>query len=206
MRAFLRVTAVAAAAGLFLAPAAGAASAATTTHHGSKPSAVAVLRGGTTTVTVTKKVTGVLLGAGIVPVATAPGNEQLVNGTNVRFHFPVTGGRASLSPLFGQVHHSGGIKFINLGNGKSVKVSRFTIHLGAKTLTGIVNNDPHARIKIFNLDLSHARIHVAGHWVHVTRIGLNLASGAAHALNASLGVSAFAGGLKVANASTNLRI
>ncbi len=53
-----------------------------------------------------------------------------------------TGGRVSLSPLGGRVEHRGGILFINLKNGKQVKVGAFTINLNHGDLTGIVNGNP----------------------------------------------------------------
>jgi hypothetical protein len=76
----------------------------------------------------------------------------------------------------------------------------------AKSLTGIVNNDAHARVKVFNLDFSHARIHIHGHSVTASGIGLILSAGAAHALDAALGTTVFTPGLKVGSARTSLHI
>src|SRR2546430_8280540 len=84
------------------------------------------LRRGTTTLTTVPGLAGALLGAGIAPIATAPGTESLLSGARLKFSFPVTGGRGDPSPLTGSIKHPGGILFVNTSNGGSVHVSRFT--------------------------------------------------------------------------------
>src|SRR5271166_6602159 len=64
----------------------------------------------------THTVAAVHLKGGATAVATAPGSESLQSGPAVRFTFPVTGGRVTLSPLGGQIHHQGGILFFNAKN------------------------------------------------------------------------------------------
>jgi hypothetical protein len=208
MRGFRQLAVATAIAGLLTGSAATAASAATT-HSAAAPAAAAVnLRGGATSVTTAPGIAGALLKNGIVPIATWPGNQSLLSlgsGPAVRFAFPVTGGRVSLSPLGGQVYHRGGILFFNAKNGDQVEVSNFTINLNHGDLTGIVNGNPKARVALFNLVLTHAKLAAGKHAVVARDIGLKLTSGAAKALNAALGTKLFSGGLGLGSASTVLR-
>ena len=153
-------------------------------------------------VTTAPGIAGALLKNGIVPIATWPGTQAVKfarSGPAVRFAFPVTGGRASLSPLGGRVYHRGG------KNGKEVLVSRFTINLSKGDLTGIVNGNPKARVPLFNLDLSHAKLAAGKHVVVAKGIGLKLTKVAAGALNAALGTKLFSTGLGLGSARTVLR-
>jgi hypothetical protein len=206
MRGFRYLAAVAAIAGL----ASGATTAASAaTSHGAGAQAAAVhLRGGATTVTTAPGIAPALLKNGIVPLATAPGTESVLfpkSGPAARFTFPVTGGSVTLSPLRGKVNHAGGILFVNVTNGKTIKVSRFTIDLAHADLTGIVNGNPKARVPLFRLDLSHAKLTAGKHIATAKGIGVKLTSAAAKALNTALGTKLFSGGLKLGTASTLLR-
>jgi hypothetical protein len=208
MRAFRGLTmlsAIAASAGLLLASGATAASAAPAAP--AAPAASVHLRGGHTTVTTGKGIATALLGSSIVPLAAAPGSQWLTTRHGVRAHFgfPVTGGRVSLSPLGGRVEHRGGILFINLKNGKQVKVGRFAINLSHGDLTGIVNGNPKARVPLFWLSLAHAKLKAGHHVVRASGIGLRLTKVAAGALNQALGTHLFAAGLRFGTAATVLR-
>jgi hypothetical protein len=166
------------------------------------------LRSGATAVTTAPGIAAALLTHGIVPLATWPGSQSVqspASGPAVRFTFPVTGGRVTLSPLGGTIDHRGGILFLNAKNGKKIKVSRFIIDLAHADLTGIVNGNPRARVPLFRLDLSHARLAAGKHIVTARGIGLTLTSAAAKALNAALGTKLFSAGLKLGTASTLLR-
>lgn len=207
MRRFRYLAAAMAITGL-LAGSATAASAATSQPARPQAAAAVHLRSGATAVTTAPGVAAALLTNGIVPLATWPGSQSVQAGKSgpaVRFAFPVTGGRASLSPLGGQVYHRGGILFVNAKNGKQVEVSRFTIDLGHADLTGIVNGNPQARVPLFRLDLSHARLAAGKHIATARGIGLTLTAAAAKALNAALGTQLFSAGLKLGTASTLLR-
>ena len=206
MRGFTYLAVVAAMTGLLAGSAATAASAATSQPADSRTAAVH-LRGGTTAVTTAPGVASALLGAGIVPLATWPGRESVLSGsgTAVRFTFPVTGGRVTLSPLGGQIEHRGGILFLNLKNGKDVEVSQFTIDLTHADLTGIVNGNASARVPLFRLALSHAVLAAGRHVVTARGIGLTLTAIAAKALNAALGTKLFRAGLNLGTAGTLLR-
>ena len=166
------------------------------------------LRGGATAVTTAPGIATALLKNGIVPLATWPGSQSALfpeTGPAARFTFPVTGGRVTVSPLGGKVNHAGGILFLNVTNGKTIKVSRFTIDLSRADLTGIVNGNPKARVPLFRLDLSHAKLAAGKHVITARGIGLKLTAVAAKALNASLGTKLFSAGLKLGTASTLLR-
>ena len=208
MRGFKYLAAATAITGLLAGSAVTAASAATSQRAGGQAAAGVHLRGGTTAVTTAPGVAPVLLKNGIVPLASWPGSQSvrfLKSGPAVRFAFPVTGGRVTLSPLGGTIDHRGGILFINLKNGKKIEVSRFTIDLTHADLTGIVNGNPQARVPLFRLDLSHARLAAGKHIVTAGGIGLTLTAAAAKALNAALGTKLFSAGLKLGTASTLLR-
>jgi hypothetical protein len=215
MRAFTRVAAVAAAAGLLLAPAAGAASAAPARPAAAPavqaPAVQVPVRSGTTRITTIAGLPGLLLGNHIAVIATDPGTETLINGTTLfagtraaaarrlrlpayRFAFPVKGGHAGTTSLRGQISHRGGILLADTSHGRTVLIGRFIIDLGHRVLTGIVNGNPHTRFTLFRLDLSRARIHPSGRTVRVSRLGLRLSSAAATALNTALNTTIFTGG------------
>jgi hypothetical protein len=209
MRSLRRLAAVMTVAGLFLVPAAVSASAATAHPAGSARAATSVhLTGGTTRVTTAPGIAVALLKNGIVPVPVGRASEAVVNHHGqvaVRFGFPVSGGRVSLSPLGGTVGHRGGIEFINIASGKTITVSRFIINLKHADLTGIVNWNPRMRVPLFRLNLSHAHLQVGKHRVRATGIVLTLTRTAAGALNATLGTSLFSKGMTIGSAATVLR-
>ncbi len=204
MRVFRRLAVIAASAGLLLGPAAGIASASAGAGH----AAPVHLRGGTTTVTTGSGIAVALFKNGIVPVATRPAREVVKyrhGQVGVKFAFPVTGGKVSLSPLGGSIRHSGGIVFIDLSTGKKIRVSDFVISLTHGNLTGIVNGNPGQRVALFNLSLAHATLKAGQHSVRASGIGVSLTKTAASALDAALGTSLFSPGLKLGTAATVLR-
>lgn len=206
MRRFKYLAAVTTIIGLV---AGSAATAAAATAQPARPQVTAVrLVGGATTVTTAPGVVPALVGNGIVPIATFPGSESVwfvKSGPTLRFTFPVTGGQVSLKPLGGQIHHSGGILFVNTRNGKKIQVSRFTIDLTHGDLTGIVNGDPKARVPLFRLGLSHAALAAGKHIVTARGITVTLTATAAQALDTALGTRLFSAGLTLGTASTALR-
>ncbi|MCD0482398.1 hypothetical protein LO771_08270 [Streptacidiphilus sp. ASG 303] len=172
--------------------------------HG--PASVRV-KSGTTKVTLAPAVTRALLKAGILPVVTRPGHAGLAFGggqATLTASFPVTGGRLTPSPLGGTIEHRGGLRFVNLHNGKSLEVRDFVIDLKHGNLTGRVAGT-RTRVPVFTLDLSKARVHLGKHSATASNVGLNLTKTAAGALDATLKTKAFAGGLKVGTATTNPR-
>jgi hypothetical protein len=201
MRAFMRIAAVTAAAGLFLAPAAGAASAAVT-HPA--PHLTHVL-GGTTHVTTAPGIAHALLANGIVPIATSPGTSSLTAGGSVHFAFPVTSGSVGLVPPSGHINHAGGILFFKSVS-KNITISSFRISLASRTLSAVASIKGHPRVAIFKLNLAHAVVHHSLHSVTVSNIGLDLTAPAAAALDAALATTAFTPGMDVATGSTKLSI
>jgi hypothetical protein len=165
------------------------------------------LEGGRTTVTTAPGIAKTLVRNGILPVVTRPGRAgiRFDHGLRVTASFPVTGGAVSLDPLGGQVKHRGGIKFVNLRNGRSLEVGNFIIDLNTAQLTGAVNRGT-TRVPVFDLDLSAASIQVKGDTVYVRNVGLDLSSAAAGALNSTLHTSLFAGGLRFGSAASTIRI
>ena len=207
MRRFKYLAAAVAITGL-LAGSATAASAATSQPAAAQAAATVHVRSGATAVTTAPGIAAALLTNGIVPLATWPGSQSVqspASGPAVRFTFPVTGGRVTLSPLGGTINHSGGILFFNVKNGKKIEVSSFTIDLTHADLTGIVNGNPRARVPLFRLDLSHARLAAGKHVVTAGGIGVTLTATAAKALDAALGTRLFSAGLKLGTASTLVR-
>ena len=207
MRGFRYLAAVATIAGL-TGCLTTAASAATVHSPAARTAAAVHIRGGATAVTTAPGVASALLQNGIVPKAVRPGSERVLYGRSgpaVRFALPVTGGKLTLSPLGGNIYHAGGIMFRNTKNGKTVKVSQFTIDLTHGDLTGIVNGNPAARVPLFRLGLSHATLAVGRHLVKARGIVLTFTSVAAKALNAALGTKLFSAGLELGTARTVLR-
>jgi hypothetical protein len=136
---------------------------------------------GKTTLTTDTATTGVLLANKIVPMPVAPGSAKPVwkRGLALKFAFPITGGSANPATLAGDIRHSGGIRFTNAANGKSLLLTDFTIDTVAGQLTAAVNGDPAVRVPILNLGL---------------------------ALNATLGVTFFAQGIKLGTADVAAKI
>jgi hypothetical protein len=169
--------------------------------------AATAVDGGRTTVTTAPGIAKTLLKNGIVPIVTRPGKAglRLDGGLRVTARFPVTGGAVSLDPLGGTVEHRGGIKFVNLRNGKALEVGNFIIDLNAGQLTGAVNRSA-TRVPVFDLDLSAASIRVEGDTVVVSNVGLDLTGAAAGALNDTLRTSLFAGGLRFGSAGSRIEI
>jgi len=208
MRRFKYLAAAMAITGL-LAGSATAASAATSQPARAQAAAAAHLRSGTTAVTTAPGIAAALLTHGIVPLATWPGSQSVqspASGPAVRFTFPVTGGRVTLSPLGGTIDHRGGILFSDPKTGKKIAVSNFTISLTHQVLTGIVNGNPHARVPLFHLGLAHAVLKAHHHWVTARGIVLRLTKTAATALNTTFATTLFKPGLKIGTAVTKIRI
>jgi hypothetical protein len=207
MHMFKRLAVAVAAAGMLLGVAAGTASAATTAKPSCPPTTVR-LTGGQTSVTTAPGLAGVLLKHGIIPFATLPGSEGAGSGTGgvyVRSSFPVTGGRADLAKLTGTIDHSGGILFLDRATGKEIAVGDFTINVGQRGLTAVVNGNSKERVPLLSLGLGSAKITVSRHAARISGIVVRLTKTAAGALNATFGTSLFTPGLELGTASTFAR-
>ena len=163
---------------------------------------------GTTSVTSSPAVTAALLRAGVLPLPTGRAQETLVlqpGGLGVKASFPVTGGSVDPASLAGTVEHQGGLVFVNFGNFKTVSVSDFTIVIDdAPHLVATKVNGQPADLRVFDLDLSAAKVTPGASGIRVAGIVPILTADAATALNASLGTRVFAGGLVFGTAQTRL--
>lgn len=218
MRGFFRVAAVAAAAGLFLAPAAGAVAASAAT---ARPAAAVPVRGGNSTITTATGVATLLVARGLDIFATSPGTETLMHGPfalaatqpaatpavpdpRLKFMFPVSGGSLNPSALSGSLNLRGGFLIIDSHNGQQIQLSRLKVDFGRRNVTGVANGQ--LPVTLFALDLSHVKVHQSGTGVRLTGIALRLTGAAARALNAALGVNVFTGGMKLASATDTIRL
>lgn len=160
------------------------------------------LAGGYTQLTTDPGTTKALVGARILPLPILPSwvipttsNGQLA----LRYRFYITGGQIDGQTLGGEILHSGGLKFANLKNGKSLAVKRFTIDTNAKQLTAYIPALG-ARAAILDLDLSGVQVSAGKVYTKVGPVPAKLTPAAAGALNASLGTNLFTPGLALGTA------
>ena len=167
------------------------------------------LDGVSTTLTTDTATTGVLVSHGIIPLPVGPATVTPVvnNGIALRYRFPITGGMVDATTLAGYIKHSGGLRFLNLANGKTLTLTNFKILIGAHPgLTAAVNGDSSVRVRILNLDLSGASVDKDVPWVTVSNVKATLTKTAADALNGSLGVGLFARGITLGTAQVHAHI
>lgn len=154
--------------------------------------------------------TKVLLENKIVPLPTRGTGVDIrwtSSGPSIGYRFPISGGHVDAATLAGRINHTGGLRFVNLANGKQLSLTRFRIVIDAHPhLTAIVNGDPKARVSILSLDLSKATVSKPLPYVKVGNVGAYLNPTAAGALNSALGVSFFAPGIKLGTAYVNAHV
>ncbi len=170
--------------------------------------AALVLRGGATSVTASPAVTSTLVRNGILPLPAGGASEVpvvLPGGIGVKATFPVNGGSVDAATLAGTVTHSGGLVFVNLARWKAVTVSDFTIVIdGSPHLVATKVNGSPASLRVFDLDLSGAKVATTSRGVVVSGIRVSFTGDAAMALNSSLGTKVFTAGLVAGSADTRL--
>jgi hypothetical protein len=180
---------------------AGAATASADTVH---------LNGVRTTLTTDPTTTGVLVKNGILPLPVGPATVAPrlgPAGLSLRYAFPITGGRVDAVTLAGFINHSGGLRFLNVANGHTLTLTNFRIRISSHPgLSAEVNGDPSTRVRILNLDLSHAGIAEHPPLVRVSNVKATLTQTAASALNDALGVSFFAKGITLGTAQVKAHI
>jgi Htaa len=167
------------------------------------------LDGVSTSLTTDTATTGVLVSHGVLPlpVGRATVTPVVSHGIALRYRFPITGGVVDATTLAGYIKHSGGLRFLNLVNGKTLTLTNFKILIGAHPgLTAAVNGDRSVRVRILNLDLSGATVDKDVPWVTVSNVKATLTKTAADALNASLGVGFFARGITLGTAQVHAHI
>lgn len=172
---------------------------------------VVSLDGVRTTLWTDPATTKVLLSHNIVPLpawGTSVTARWTPQGVSIGYGFPIPSGRVDAATLAGYINHTGGLRFLNLANGHSLRLTAFRIVInGSPGLSAMVNGDPNTRVRILNLNLSHATVdktHLPT--VRVNGVGASLTATAASALNSSLGVSFFAPGIKLGTAYVNAHI
>ena len=94
--------------------------------------------------------------------------------------------------------------FVNTSNGDAIKLSRLTINLTHRRLSGVVSAIG-VRAILAKLNFSHVKVRVRRHSVKASRIGVRLTTAAAGALNSALGTSLFTPGMKIATLTTRVR-
>jgi len=113
--------------------------------------------------------------------------------------FPIIGGRIDPATAAGAIEHSGGLELS--AGGTHVRLTRFRVTVAAhSSLTALVGGH---RVKIVNLDTSHARITRSGLGTHVTDVRATLTGLAAQALNGAFHVHAFKAGLPLGTVSVH---
>jgi hypothetical protein len=164
---------------------------------------------GSTSLTTDTATTGVLVSHGILPlpVGSATVTPVVNHGIALRYRFPITGGMVDATTLAGYIKHSGGLRFLNLANGKTLTLTNFKILIGAHPgLSAIVNGNPSVRVRILNLDLSGASVEKDIPWVTVSNVKATLTTTAADALNGALGVGFFSRGITLGTAQVHAHI
>ena len=139
-----------------------------------------------------------IVAQGITPGVVGPAT---LAGTTASF--PITGGIAALDLSVAEVAHSGGI---SLTKGATVvALTDFFIRVGggeAPQLLATLNGGA-TPVAIIDLDLAALQPAIDGRNVTLTGITAKLTQGAADALNAAFGTTAFAGGLVLGQATVN---
>jgi hypothetical protein len=156
------------------------------------------MTGGDTALTLDPGTAGALTSLGIsaAPIDPASANPD---GS---LAFPITGGKVNATSFAGKIKHSGGI---SLSDGvTTVDLTEFDIQIDdAPDLTAAVGPN---RISILDLDLSGLEANVSkGGTITLGNVVATLTPGAASALNAAFGTTAFTGGLVLGTTVTNAK-
>jgi hypothetical protein len=168
------------------------------------------LNGVRTTLTTDPATTAVLVTHGILPLPVGPTTvaPSFNSGKlSLSYGFPITGGAVNTATLAGFINHSGGLRFVNIANGHTLTLTNFQIHISDESgLSAEVNGNPSVRVRILNLDLSHAQVTKQPPSVTVSNVKATLTDTAASALNKALGVSFFSRGIVLGVAQVNAHI
>jgi hypothetical protein len=160
------------------------------------------LAGGYTELTTDPGTTKALVAYRILPLPVFPSwviptkaDGQLA----LRYRFYITGGQFP-----GEVFHSGGLKFVNLKNGKSLAVRDFTIDTVKQELTAYL---PALKVRapILKLDTSGATVTPGSIYTKVGPVPARLTSIAATVLNQQLKTDLFAENLLIGTANVYAR-
>lgn len=149
--------------------------------------------GGSTTLALTPGVADALQAEGVklAPIAPAKAGKKGVA-------FPITGGDLTLGKKpSGHIDHSGGLKLS--GGGKKLSLTSFRVIVGKKSR--LVARAGKAKLTVFSLDLSKAKIAEKGGNTVVSGVGADLTKAAARALNATFKTDLFERGLRIGKAT-----
>lgn len=161
------------------------------------------LAGGYTQLTTDPGTTKVLLQQRVIPLPIYPSwvIPTTVDGKlALRYRFYITGGQIDSATLGGEIYHSGGLKWVNLRNGKRFAIRNFTIDTVNAQLTAEIPALGGARAPILDLDLSGVQVTQGRIYTKVGPVPATLTATAAGALNQYLGVSFFAEGIPLGTA------
>ena len=165
------------------------------------------LAGGYTELTTDPGTTKALVANRILPLPVFPSwvipakaDGQLA----LRYRFYITGGEIDSTTLAGEIKHSGGLKFANLKNGKSLTVRDFTIDTAKGELTAYLPALG-VRAPILKLDLSAKEVTPGSIYTKVGPVPASLTAIAATVLNDKLDTSLFAAGLPIGTANVYAR-
>jgi hypothetical protein len=136
------------------------------------------------------------LGISAVPIDPASAT------TGGELAFPIRGGRVDAKTFAGKIKHSGGIALSD--GATTVELTEFTIRIdGDPDLTALVGA---SRVSILDLDLSGLQADVSkSGTIELANVTAALTPGAASALNAAFGTSAFSGGLVLGTTVTTAK-
>lgn len=160
------------------------------------------LAGGYTQLTTDPGTTKALVGARILPLPILPSWVIPTSSSGqlaLRYRFYITGGQIDGQTLAGQINHSGGLKFVNLKNARSLAVRSFTIDTTTAQLTAWIPALG-VRAAILDLDLSGIQVTPGSTYTKVGPVPAKLTATAAGALNQSLRTSLFSPGLPLGTA------
>jgi len=166
------------------------------------------LAGGYTQLTTNPDTTKVLLQQKVLPLPVYPSwvIPTTVDGKlALRYRFYITGGQIDGATLGGEIYHSGGLRWVNLANGRKFVVKNFTIDTVNWQLTAEIPALGGARAPILDLDKSQLKVTQGRIYTKVGPVPAKLTATAAGALNQYLGVSFFAEGIPVGTAYVNAR-
>jgi hypothetical protein len=165
------------------------------------------LAGGYTQLTTDPGTTKALVANRILPLPVFPSwviPTQVDGKLALSYRFYITGGEIDSTTLAGEIKHSGGLKFANLKNGKSLTVRDFTIDTAKGELTAYLPALD-ARAPILTLDLSGVKVTPGSIYTKVGPVPASLTATAAAVLNDKLGTSLFAAGLPIGTANVYAR-
>jgi len=165
------------------------------------------LAGGYTQLTTDPGTTKALIANRILPLPVFPSwvvPTQVDGKLALRYRFYITGGQIDSATLGGEIKHSGGLKFANLRNGKSLTIRDFTIDTVNAQLTAYLPSLG-VRAPILKLDLSGVRVTAGSVYTKVGPVPAALTEIAASVLNDKLSTSLFAGGLPIGTANVYAR-